>query len=76
MPYIALGLGANVKLNNIAGLFWEIVELAINIICTAAATWKPLFIKLKLIQPSERGLMRTKAPIGVNIEGFPPPGTD
>lgn len=42
MPYIAMGLGANLKLNNIAALFWETIELATNIICTSAATWKPL----------------------------------
>ncbi|KAL2851023.1 hypothetical protein BJY01DRAFT_209529 [Aspergillus pseudoustus] len=43
MPYVAMGIGANMSKDSVAALFWEIAELAINIICTSAATWKPLF---------------------------------
>ncbi|KAL2846378.1 hypothetical protein BJY01DRAFT_247282 [Aspergillus pseudoustus] len=43
MPYVAVGIGANLNKKSLAALFWEFTELAINIICTSAATWKPLF---------------------------------
>ncbi|KAL3440802.1 hypothetical protein BJX65DRAFT_314454 [Aspergillus insuetus] len=61
MPYIATGLGANLKLNDLAALFWEITELAINIICTAAATWKPLFQKQRRREPVGRELASRKS---------------
>ncbi|KAL3445286.1 hypothetical protein BJX65DRAFT_310001 [Aspergillus insuetus] len=63
MPYIATGLGANLKLDNLAALFWEITELAINIICTAAATWKPLFHKERRSEPAVFELTSRKSPM-------------
>ncbi|KAL3464885.1 hypothetical protein BJX64DRAFT_286073 [Aspergillus heterothallicus] len=72
MPYIATGLGANMKLNNLAALFWEMTELAFNIICTAAATWRPLFHKSRQSEPVCLELTSRKSPIaGVAASGWP-----
>jgi hypothetical protein len=50
IPYIVESAGlTNKLLHNIAVLFWSIIELAISIIMMAAATWKPLLVKLGII---------------------------
>lgn len=75
MPYLAMGLGAKLNLNNIAALFWETTELAINIICTSVATWKPLFVKNReLSQPATHRPSRSKTPMVVPIEDRSPHG--
>jgi dipeptide/tripeptide permease len=50
IPYIVESTGlTNKLLQNIAVIFWSIIELAISIITMAAATWKPLLVKLGII---------------------------
>lgn len=36
-------------LHNVAIIFWSMIELAISIIMMAAATWKPLLVRLGMI---------------------------
>ncbi|KAL2828851.1 hypothetical protein BJY01DRAFT_128446 [Aspergillus pseudoustus] len=74
MPYAAIGIGVDSNKNALAIRFWEITELAINIICTSAATWRPLFYKP--IQPEpvplEEQTCRNSLSDGVVEHGWPP----
>ncbi|KAL2834803.1 hypothetical protein BJY01DRAFT_79843 [Aspergillus pseudoustus] len=55
MVYIAKDSSAHVR-TGLAISFWAILELAISIICTSAATWKPLVVRLGLLGYRNKGL--------------------
>ncbi|KAL4922644.1 hypothetical protein BDW62DRAFT_196650 [Aspergillus aurantiobrunneus] len=53
---IYLGLASNPAITATIvpmAFFWSLLEQAISILCVSASTWKPLFVKLGLVDPRD-----------------------
>ncbi|KAL4780010.1 hypothetical protein BJX76DRAFT_364670 [Aspergillus varians] len=47
--YLSIALNPNITSTIVPMAFWSIIEQGISILCVAASTWKPLFLKLGLV---------------------------
>lgn len=54
LVYLSLSSESTLTWTVVPVVFWSLIEHGMNILCVAASTWKPLFVKMGLVDPRDR----------------------
>ncbi|KAL2871166.1 uncharacterized protein BJX67DRAFT_369981 [Aspergillus lucknowensis] len=66
LVYLGIATNPQISWAIIPIAFWSIIEQGVSILCIAAATWKPLFVKLGALDPRDESpvLLQTRDVLG------------